>query len=130
MNLEEMQNRNREALIKLIKEYEIEFTYDQLINEFTSIFIHTDFDLQRIRLIGVQKIYRSENKLDFENKRKQLFVIKKTQFNKLLENTTDFNTELQKLNFLKNIYYQNIYLKDILNLESVINNSTGFNFVN
>ena len=131
MNLEEIKNRNKEYLEKLIKYYKIEFSYEQLINEFNSLYIHTDFELKRLRLLGVQNIYIEEYgeriKLGNETKRTQIYVLKKKDFEKL--ELEDLNTEISKLEFFKNLWYQNLFIKNIENLESFLQLKNSFHFL-
>ena len=131
MNLEEINNRNKEYLEKLIKYYKIEFSYEQLINEFNSLYIHTDFELKRLRLLGVQNIYVEESgeriKLGNETKRTQIYVLKKKDFEKL--ELEDLNTEISKLEFFKNLWYQNLFIKNIENLESFLQLKNSFHFL-
>lgn len=131
MNLEEINNRNKEYLEKLIKYYKIEFSYKQLINEFNSLYIHTDFELKRLRLLGVQNIYVEESgeriKLGNETKRTQIYVLKKKDFEKL--ELEDLNTEISKLEFFKNLWYQNLFIKNIENLESFLQLKNSFHFL-
>ncbi len=131
MNLEEIKNRNKEYLEELIKYYKIEFSYEQLINEFNSLYIHTDFELKRLRLLGVQNIYVEESgeriKLGNETKRTQIYVLKKKDFEKL--ELEDLNTEISKLEFFKNLWYQNLFIKNIENLESFLQLKNSFHFL-
>lgn len=131
MNLEEINNRNKEYLEKLIKYYNIEFSYEQLINEFNSLYIHTDFELKRLRLLGVQNIYVEESgeriKLGNETKRTQIYVLKKKDFEKL--ELEDLNTEISKLEFFKSLWYQNLFIKNIENLESFLQLKNSFHFL-
>ena len=131
MNLEEINNRNKQYLEKLIKYYKIEFSYEQLINEFNSLYIHTDFELKRLRLLGVQNIYVEESgeriKLGNETKRTQIYVLKKKDFEKL--ELEDLNTEISKLEFFKNLWYQNLFIKNIENLESFLQLKNSFHFL-
>jgi hypothetical protein len=131
MNLEEINNRNKEYLEKLIKYYKIEFSYEQLINEFNSLYIHTDFELKRLRLLGVQNIYVEESgeriKLGNETKRTQIYVLKKKDFEKL--ELEDLNTEISKLEFFKNLWYQNLFIKNIENLENFIQFKNSFHYL-
>lgn len=131
MNLEEINNRNKEYLKKLIKYYKIEFSYEQLINEFNSLYIHTDFELKRLRLLGVQNIYVEESgeriKLGNETKRTQIYVLKKKDFEKL--ELEDLNTEISKLEFFKSLWYQNLFIKNIENLENFLQLKNSFHFL-
>ena len=61
MDLNILESRNREAINKLLKSFKIEFKYEQLIEEFNSLYISTDLELKRIRLLGVQNIYSYDN---------------------------------------------------------------------
>ena len=128
MNLEKIKNRNKESLEKLIKYYKIEFSYEQLINEFNSLYIHTDFELKRLRLLGVQNIYIEEYgeriKLGNETKRTQIYVLKKKDFEKL--ELEDLNTEISKLEFFKNLWYQNLFIKNLENLENYMELKNSF----
>ena len=128
MNLEEIKNRNKEYLEKLIKYYKIEFSYKQLINEFNSLYIHTDFELKRLRLLGVQNVYVEESgeriKLGNETKRTQIYVLKKKDFEKL--ELEDLNTEISKLEFFKNLWYQNLFIKNLENLENYMELKNSF----
>lgn len=132
MNLKEIKNRNKEYLEKLIKYYKIEFSYEQLINEFNSLYIHTDFELKRLRLLGVQNVYVEESgeriKLGNETKRTQIYVLKKKDFEKL--ELQDLNTEISKLEFLKNLWYQNLFIKNLENLENYMELKNSFNILN
>lgn len=131
MNLEEIRNRNKQYLEKLIEYYKIEFSYEQLINEFNSLYIHTDFELKRLRLLGVQNVYVEESgeriKLGNETKRTQIYVLKKKDFEKL--ELEDLNTEISKLEFFKNLWYQNLFIKNIENLENFIQFKNSFYFL-
>ena len=51
MDLNILESRNKEAINKLLKSFKIEFKYEQLIEEFNSIYISTDLELKRIRLL-------------------------------------------------------------------------------
>ena len=128
MNLEEIRNRNKQYLEKLIEYYKIEFSYEQLINEFNSLYIHTDFELKRLRLLGVQNIYVEESgeriKLGNETKRTQIYVLKKKDFEKL--ELEDLNTEISKLEFFKNLWYQNLFIKNLENLENYMELKNSF----
>lgn len=131
MNLEEIRNRNKQYLEKLIEYYKIEFSYEQLINEFNSLYIHTDFELKRLRLLGVQNIYVEEYgeriKLGNETKRTQIYVLKKKDFEKL--ELEDLNTEISKLEFFKSLWYQNLFIKNIENIENYMESQNSFYFL-
>lgn len=132
MDLNILESRNREAINKLLKSFKIEFKYEQLIEEFNSIYISTDLELKRIRLLGVQNIYSYDNdikvKIHGETKRTQIYVLNKKEFEKL--EMEDINTVLSKLTFLKNLWYQNLFLKNISEIESFMSFNDSFKYLN
>ena len=132
MDLNILESRNREAINKLLKSFKIEFKYEQLIEEFNSIYISTDLELKRIRLLGVQNIYSYDNdikvKINGETKRTQIYVLNKKEFEKL--EMEDINTVLSKLTFLKNLWYQNLFLKNISEIESFMSFNDSFKYLN
>jgi hypothetical protein len=116
----------------LLKSFKIEFKYEQLIEEFNSLYISTDLELKRIRLLGVQNIYSYDNdikvKIHGETKRTQIYVLNKKEFEKL--EMEDINTVLSKLTFLKNLWYQNLFLKNISEIESFMSFNDSFKYLN
>ncbi|MCT7596133.1 hypothetical protein [Aliarcobacter butzleri] len=132
MDLNILESRNKEAINKLLKSFKIEFKYEQLIEEFNSIYISTDLELKRIRLLGVQNIYSYDNdikvKVNGETKRTQIYVLNKKEFEKL--EMEDINTVLSKLTFLKNLWYQNLFLKNISEIESFMSFNDSFKYLN
>ena len=132
MDLNILESRNREAINKLLKSFKIEFKYEQLIEEFNSLYISTDLELKRIRLLGVQNIYSYDNdikvKINGETKRTQIYVLNKKEFEKL--EMEDINTVLSKLTFLKNLWYQNLFLKNISEIESFMSFNDSFKYLN
>ena len=132
MDLNILESRNREAINKLLKSFKIEFKYEQLIEEFNSLYISTDLELKRIRLLGVQNIYSYDNdikvKSNGETKRTQIYVLNKKEFEKL--EMEDINTVLSKLTFLKNLWYQNLFLKNISEIESFMSFNDSFKYLN
>lgn len=126
MDINELEKRNEKYINMLINKYNIEFTYEELINDFKSIFVHTDFDLCRLRLMGVQKIYDyledSNEKIETnKTKRVQIYVLKKRDFEKLKD--TELQNEMENLNFIVNMVRET---QSILNIK---NHERGFEFM-
>lgn len=123
MDINELEKRNEEYINMLINKYNIEFTYEQLINDFKSIFVHIDFELSRLRLMGVQKIYdyveNSNEKIETnKTKRVQIYVLKKRDFEKLGE--SELQNEMESLNLIVNMVRET---QSILNIK---NHEKGF----
>lgn len=132
MELESLRKRNEDTLNILLKELKIKITYQELLEEFTSMFISTDLTLKRIRLIGVQNMYDFEEngnrvKVPNQTKRTQIYVLTKKEFEAM--DHVDLNTVMSKLTFLKNLYYQNLYLKNILDLENYMEALHSFKYI-
>lgn len=126
MNINELEKRNEEYINKLINKYKIEFTYKELINDFKSIFIHTDFELKRLRLMGVQRIYdyveNSSEKIETnKTKRVQIYVLKKRDFEKLEE--SELQSEIDNLNLIVNL------VRETQSILSIKHHEKGFEFI-
>ena len=83
-------------------------------------------------LVRVQNIYSYDNdikvKIHGETKRTQIYVLNKKEFEKL--EMEDINTVLSKLTFLKNLWYQNLFLKNISEIESFMSFNDSFKYLN
>lgn len=86
ISLQEISDRNTLELNRLIKYYAITQSLDQLVNNFTRVYIHLDSKLSRVRLMGFEKeedaILEAGKKV-VKTKRTQLFVLKKKIFDRL-----------------------------------------------
>ena len=67
-------------------------------------------------------------KIHGETKRTQIYVLNKKEFEKL--EMEDINTVLSKLTFLKNLWYQNLFLKNISEIESFMSFNDSFKYLN
>jgi len=127
MDTNVLENRNREYINLLIDKYKIEFTYDQLIYDFKSIYTHTDFDLKRLRLMGVQRMYEivGDEKVDTnKTKRVQIYVLKKREFEELEE--AELQHEIDNLNLIVNLIRETQSILEIEQHEAAFEFNNSF----
>jgi hypothetical protein len=81
MDCDKIIARNKNTLLNLIRKYNIKLSLDELLDYYTSVYIHKDFKQKRVRLLGIKEEYIVDNEgrkhKTGKKKTVQLYVLSK-----------------------------------------------------
>jgi cell division protein FtsI/penicillin-binding protein 2 len=133
LNLEHITNRNKDAMNRFIEEYNLKFSYEDIVNGFTTMYITTDSKNQRIQLIGNQRYYDidEDGRIYYQDERKtkkvQIYVLKKIIYENLTEEQRD---EVKNdLEAFKNLHLENLLIKNLVAHENIVNYRRDYNII-
>ena len=91
MDCEKIKERNERELQALLDKYNIKVELDELLDYYTSVYIHKDFKQKRVRLLGIKEEYVVDNdgRKHRTGKKKtvQLYVLSKRMIQTLPEDS-------------------------------------------
>ena len=119
MDIEKIEEEAKQKLIELFKKYNIKETLEDLIEYYSSIYVHKDFKQKRYRLLGIKAIYSKDEKegkiKNYKKKTVQLYVLSKRMIQTLPEDSVyEISKELAEIT-----YYFSV-LKKILDLKFTV----------
>lgn len=132
-DLNHIYKRNIELIEKMIKEYKLSRTLEQLLNNFERVYVHHDPKTQRIRLLGIEKQFDQVESYVNENgtriyaaekiptKRIQLYVLKKKYYEDMED--SEKNELMTELNFFVALFKQ---IKNIRSIEKIEDTEISF----
>jgi hypothetical protein len=131
MDIDKIEEASKRRLEELIEKYSIKEPLEEIINHYTSVYIHKDFKQKRIRLLGIKEEYivDNEDKKHKTNKKKtvQLYVLSKRMIQTLPESSVfEISRELSEfaycftiLNQILKVKYLNREKLNIINLNAM-----------
>ena len=126
-------NRNIKLMDKMIKEYKLSRTLDQLLKNFERVYVDNDPKTQRIRVLGIEKQFDQVESYVNENgvriyaaekiptKRIQLYVLKKKYYEDM--DDSEKNELMIELNFFVALFKQ---IKNIRSIEKIEDTEISF----
>ena len=60
MDCEKIKERNLKVLEELFEKYKIKESVEDLLDYFSSVYLHKDFKQKRIRLLGIKEEYKTD----------------------------------------------------------------------
>ncbi len=104
MDCEKIKERNLKVLEELFEKYKIKESVEDLLDYFSSVYLHKDFKQKRIRLLGIKEEYKTDERGEKyktgKKKTVQLYVLSKRMIQSLPENTVfEISRELSIIAF-------------------------------
>lgn len=113
MDIQAAKERNYQELTQKLKEFNSEYTVEDLLEKFKTVYMSNEPDMRRIRLLGLLKLD------DDKQKRIQFFVLKRFEYERLLkEDVAELNTIQTSLKIFLGLYRQLVLLKEFEEIEA------------
>ena len=129
MDCEKIKERNLNTLEFLIEKYNIKVSINELLDFYTSVYIHKDFKQKRVRLLGIKEDYIIDNEGQKHKSKKkktvQLYVLSKRMIQSLPETTVyEISRDLSVIS----IYFEELKLiKKLETAENLFDNAVAIN---
>lgn len=129
MDCEKIEERNLRVLKDLFEKYNIKETVEDLLNHFTSVYIHKDFKQKRVRLLGIKEDYIIDNEGEKhktgKKKTVQLYVLSRRMIQSLPETTVfEISRDLSLISF----YFEELkFIKKLEFAEKAFDNFVAMN---
>jgi len=129
MDCEAIKERNLSTLRLLLEKYNIKESVEDLLNYFSSVYIHKDFKQKRVRLLGIKEDYIVDNDGEKhktgKKKTVQLYVLSRRMIQSLPETTVyEISRDLSVIS----LYFEELKLiKKIETTENLFDNIVSMN---
>jgi hypothetical protein len=131
MDCDKIKERNENALLDLIGKYNIKLSLDELLDFYTSVYIHKDFKQKRIRLLGIKEEYVVDNEgrkhKTGKKKTVQLYVLSKRMIQTLPQDSVFeisrdlslFSFYFEQLKLIRKLEFTENAFETFVNINSI-----------